>query len=201
MAYLTFFAKNFPQIHGKNPNIYGQFQGKLSFCQFWRKKKLELGQTPLPPWAKFPTFTENLFLGLPLMLCHTWSSQPPCLGLNLTTVPSPGPGCLTLPLWGNGSEQNINDQTSPVYMRSACPNVLINRLARSLAVVIWGETNPSTFAQIKPHPLTWCHSPALARVWNKCSMFKRGDQRTRCKRWPNWCHNHLKQAVRVVENT
>ena len=136
-----------------------------------------------------------------LMLCHTWSSQPPCLGLNLTTVPSPGPGCLTLPLWGNGSEQNINDQTSPVYMRSACPNVLINRLARSLAVVIWGETNPSTFAQIKPHPLTWCHSPALARVWNKCSMFKRGDQRTRCKRWPNWCHNHLKQAVRVVENT
>ena len=31
------------------------------------EKKLGLGQTPAPPpWAKFPTFTKNLFLELPL---------------------------------------------------------------------------------------------------------------------------------------
>ena len=38
--------------------------------KFWSilKKKLGLGQIPAPPpWAKFLTFTENLFLGLPLV--------------------------------------------------------------------------------------------------------------------------------------
>ena len=30
------------------------------------EKKLGLGQTPPPPWAKIPTFTKNLFCMLPL---------------------------------------------------------------------------------------------------------------------------------------
>ena len=54
-----------PAILRQNPKIYGQFQGKLSFGQFW--KKVGIGSDPRPPpWAKFPTFTENLFPGLPL---------------------------------------------------------------------------------------------------------------------------------------
>ena len=48
-----------PAILRQNPN-------KLSFGQFW--KKVGIGSDPRPPpWAKFPTFTENLFLGLPLL--------------------------------------------------------------------------------------------------------------------------------------
>ena len=47
MAYLTlFFAENFWKIHGKNPKVRGGG-----------------GQAG---WAKFPTFTENLFCKLPL---------------------------------------------------------------------------------------------------------------------------------------
>ena len=53
-----------PAILRQNPNIYGQFQGKLSFGQFW--KKVGIGSDPRPPpWAKFPTLTENLFWKLP----------------------------------------------------------------------------------------------------------------------------------------
>ena len=40
-----YFAENFRQIHGKNPNVRGGG-----------------GQAG---WAKFPTFTENLFWKLP----------------------------------------------------------------------------------------------------------------------------------------
>ena len=61
MAFLVIFwlGLGTPAILRQNPN-------KLSFGQF--RKKVGIGSDPRPPpWAKFPTFTENLFLGLPLV--------------------------------------------------------------------------------------------------------------------------------------
>ena len=53
-----------PAILRQNPN-------KLSFGQFW--KKVGIGSDPRPPpWAKFPTFTENLFWELPL---YAWEDR------------------------------------------------------------------------------------------------------------------------------
>ena len=60
MAFLVIFwlGLGTPAILRQNPN-------KLSFGQFW--KKVGIGSDPRPPpWAKFPTFTENLFCKLPL---------------------------------------------------------------------------------------------------------------------------------------
>ena len=68
MAFLVIFwlGLGTPAILRQNPN-------KLSFGQF--RKKVGIGSDPRPPpWAKFPTFTENLFCKLPL---HTARAQPP----------------------------------------------------------------------------------------------------------------------------
>ena len=54
-----------PAILRQNPNIYGQFEGKLGFGQFW-KKKLGLGQTP-PPLGQIPNFYRKFVLGAPLI--------------------------------------------------------------------------------------------------------------------------------------
>ena len=61
MAFLVIFwlGLGTPAILRQNPN-------KLSFGQF--RKKVGIGSDPRPPpWAKFPTFTENLFCKLPLI--------------------------------------------------------------------------------------------------------------------------------------
>ena len=42
--YVIFGEFFFGTILRQNPNIYGQFQGKLGFGQFWKKKSL--GQIP-----------------------------------------------------------------------------------------------------------------------------------------------------------
>ena len=55
-----------PTILRQNPNIYGQFQGKLSFGQFW-KKKLGLGQIPI--------FYRKFVLGAPLSVVVVIVSQ------------------------------------------------------------------------------------------------------------------------------
>ena len=53
-----------PAILRQNPNIYGQFQGKLSFGRFW--KKLGLGQTPPHSLDQIPNFYRKLVLKAPL---------------------------------------------------------------------------------------------------------------------------------------
>ena len=67
---------------------------------------------------------------------NTCSSQPPCFGLNLTTVPSPGPGCLTLPLLEPLIKKNI-------FMRSTCTHVEhLPQCADKLAGVLLGNCDP-----------------------------------------------------------
>ena len=70
MAFLVIFwlGLGTPAILRQNPN-------KLSFGQF--RKKVGIGSDPRPPpWAKFPTFAENLFCKLPLkIVCNKFSGM------------------------------------------------------------------------------------------------------------------------------
>ena len=96
MAYLTFFCRKFPKnshffgdwwfscdllchfwwifgwdwgtpaILRQNPNIYGQFQGKLSFGQFW--KKVGIGSDPPSSLGQIPNFYRKFVLQASLMI-------------------------------------------------------------------------------------------------------------------------------------
>ena len=49
-----------PAILRQNPNIYGQFQGKLGFGQFW--KKVGIGSDPPPSLGQIPNFYQKFVL-------------------------------------------------------------------------------------------------------------------------------------------
>ena len=55
-----------PPYCDKIPTFMGSSKANKVLVNF--EKKLGLGQTPPLPWAKIPTFTENLFCMLPLLI-------------------------------------------------------------------------------------------------------------------------------------
>ena len=55
-----------PAILRQNPNIYEQFQGKLSFGQFWKKKNVGIGSDPPPSLGQIPNFYRKFVSGAPL---------------------------------------------------------------------------------------------------------------------------------------